>query len=357
MSREDQPVRLPIVLGALLVLAGCSKAPEDPLCRYEPAPATMDLPSGQGAVRITGTTEEYFYVFDDSGKQLTYARLNQSATVKPGRYQVKVNKSTHPVTVQAKILTTCATGSILASGTTDEYFYVFDGSNNQMAYQKIGKALAFFPGKYQVQVNKTPAPVDVAAGSTAELKPANLTVEAGTDEYFYVFDSSGAQLAYNKLSKSLALLPGAWTVRVNGTSQAVNATAGDALRVPAGMLVVNGATDEYYYVFNSAGTQLAYNKLGRPLAFLPGSYTAKVNNTALPVQLEGAKTAEYSTGALTVNGNKDAYYYVFDANGTQLGYKKLNEPIALFAGSYSVKVDQATRPASITAGQTNVMNW
>ena len=122
-------------------------------------------------------------------------------------------------------------------------------------------------------------------------------------------------------------------------------------------MVVQGTTDEYYYVFDTVGNQLAYNKLGRPLSFMPGSYSAKVNNAAMPVTVDAGRTNEYQTGALTVKGSGGDYYYVLDPNGTQLGYKKLNEPMSLVAGKYSVKVGQQTRPAEVTAGQATAVNW
>ena len=350
-------MKTPVAVTALLALAACSKPPQDSLCSYDPAPATLNLTGGKGAIQIAGKTDEYFYVLDSAGKQLTNAKLGQAAPVAPGRYEVRLNRSSHPVTVEAKTITRCASGSILASGTTDEYFYVFDGANTQLASQKIGRALDLFPGKYKVELNRTSQAVEIAAGAMVELKPATLTVEGSTDEYYYVFDSSGTQLASTKISRPLALLPGAWTVKVNGTSQNVNAAAGATLKIPTAVLVITGTTDEYYYVLNSTGTQLASTKLGRPLGFMPGSYTAKVNNSTLAVQLEAGKTAEYATATLTVKAAKDAYYYVLDTSGTQLGSTKINQPMALFAGSYSVKVDQASRPVTLTASQPTLLNW
>jgi hypothetical protein len=110
-------------------------------------------------------------------------------------------------------------------------------------------------------------------------------------------------------------------------------------------------------VFNALGTQLAYNKLGKALSFVEGAYTAKVNNVAIPVRVDPARTNEYQTGNLTVKGSGSEYYYVFDANGTQLGYNKLNLPLSFPAGSYSVKVGNNTRPATVTAGQAVAVNW
>ena len=36
----------------LLAAVSCSKAPDDPLCRYDPLPPSSGVPAGQGGVQI-----------------------------------------------------------------------------------------------------------------------------------------------------------------------------------------------------------------------------------------------------------------------------------------------------------------
>src|SRR5687768_12979423 len=85
----------------LLAAVSCSKAPDDPLCRYDPLPPSSGVPAGQGGVQITASTDEYFYILDKAGKEITHGRLNKSASAKPGDYVVRLNASTHPVQVRA----------------------------------------------------------------------------------------------------------------------------------------------------------------------------------------------------------------------------------------------------------------
>src|ERR1700738_561791 len=143
--------------------------------------------------------------------------MNRSLAVEPGQYQVKVNKSAHAGAVEAKTLTRCSAGTLLVSGSTDEYYYVFDGSKTQLAYHKLGSPLAFFPGDYSVSVNKTSASASLKPGATTTLKAGVLNVQGSTDEYYYVFDGAGTQLAYNKLSRPLSFFAGPLTVKVNAT--------------------------------------------------------------------------------------------------------------------------------------------
>ena len=343
-----------IVSGAL---SSCSKPPADPLCSYETLPATTDVAAGEGAIQIIATTDEYSYVYDSSGKQVKSGSNNRALNLKPGQYNVKLNNSAHPVYVQSKMLTRCTASALRVSGDTDEYYYVFDSLKQQLANHKLGGPLAFFPGNYLVGVNNASASASLSPGSVTELKAGLVNVRGTTDEYYYVFDGAGAQLANNKLSRPLSFLAADLVVKVNGTSAPLKITAGGVANVLTGALLVGGATDEYYYVFDSLGNQLANNKLGRALSFFPGNYTVKVNNSPNPVSVEAGRTNEYQTGTLTVQRSGDDYYYVSDSNGNQIANNKLNRPLALLAGKYSVKVGNDARPVAITAGQTTVVNW
>ena len=54
--------------------------------------------------------------------------------------------------------------------------------------------LAFFPGKYTLQVNHTPQEFEVKPGAVTEVQAGVLTVPGSTDEYYYVLDSTGTEL-------------------------------------------------------------------------------------------------------------------------------------------------------------------
>ena len=333
----------------LLALCSCKKAPPpDPICAVEPF-----SDASQGAIQIAASTDTHFYIFDEAGKQLSYASTNKSATVKPGQYQVKVNSSAHPVYVEAGKQTKCSTGTVLVAGDTDEHYYIFDTANAQLAYQKLGKPLSLFPGTYQVQLNKTTAPANVNPNATLELKAGLLDVQGTTDEHYYLFDPAGTQLAYSKLSKPLSAFPGSFVVKVNGTETKAEIRAGETTKLQSGTLLVHGSTDAHYYAFNSAGAQLAYQKLSKPLAVLPGSVVVKVNGTSVPVEIAPGAQAEIQTGTLLVQGTTDEHYYVFDAAGAQLVYSKLSQPVSLLEGSYTVKVTGAPFPVEVKATRTS----
>lgn len=409
-----------IAVVTLSTLPSCKKAPPpDSLCSYEPLPATADVRSGQGAIQVLASTDTYFYVFDGAGKQLGSHAMNGVLAVKPGDYQVKVNNSVHAVAARSDTLTKCTTGAVLVTGKTDEYYYVLDGAGTQLASSHLGASLSLFPASYRIRLNNSETTANVAAGSTTELKPGTVNVEADTDEYYYAFDSgakqlasshvgratglfagsytlkvnnsqaradvrasealsvpagtvvvrgstdeyyyvvdtAGTQLASAHLERPLALFPGSYNVKVNNSTTPTNVTADTATEVKTGTLVMRGTTDEYYYVFDTAGTQLASAHLARPVSLLPGEYQAKVNSAPVPVRVEAGRPSDYPLGTLTVRSARSDYYYVFDRNGTQLASKQLNQPISLPAGKYSVKVGNESRPVALTAGQPLVVSW
>ena len=352
------PPRVAAVALLLLAFAACKKSPPpDPLCSYQPVPQTTRLEPGQGALQVSGTTDAYFYLRDKAGKQVASGALNLAVGVKPGEYRALLHNSVHTVFVQEGMLTRCGCGSLQVVGSTDEYYYVLDPAGNQLASSKLGAAISLFPDTYRVKVNNTLASIQVAAGGTAELKTGLLQVPGTTDEYYYVLDSAGTQLLGAKLGRGSALLPGSWTVKVNNTTSKVDIRPGETTQAQAGTLKVNGSTNEYYYVLNDAGTQLANSQLRKTIALFPGAYQVRVNNSTAQVSVTAGSAVEVEAGTVTVKGAGTDYYYVLDANGTQLASAQVNQPTALVAGQYSVRVGKDTKPAVVTGGKETVVSW
>jgi len=404
---------------AALLLAACHKAlPPDAVCSYEPLPAGAQVPSGQGGIQVLASTDAYFAVHA-AGKQIASEHVNAIAPVPAGDYQVVLNNSTHATSAQSKMVTKCTTGAVLVNGKTDEYYAVLDPAARQLASAHVASALSLFPGSYKVRLNNIDVAANLQAGAMLELKPGTMNVDVGTDEYYAVMDATTRQLASSHVGRALGLFAGSYTVRINNSDAQADVRAGESTNVPAGTLVVHGSTDEYYAVMNNAGVQLASAHLDRPLAFIPGTFNVKVNNTTTPatvvsgvttevktgavvlqgstdeyyaivdsagtqlasahlgqalslvpgtygaklnnvamtVQVGGGRSGEYQSGSLTVKTAGSNYYAVLDPSGTQLASKQVNQPVSLPAGKYSVRLGNNMRPAIVTAGQSVVLNW
>jgi len=405
---------------AAVLLVACHKAlPPDGVCSYEPLPAGEQVPSGQGGIQVLASTDAYFAVRDATGKQIASGHVNAITPVPAGDYQVLLNNSTHATSAQSKMLTKCTAGTVLVNGKTDEYYAVLDQAARQLASAHVASALSLFPGSYKVRLNNIDVAANLQAGAMFELKPGTVNVDVGTDEYYAVLDATTRQLASSHMGRALGLFAGSYTVRINNSDAQADVRAGESTNVPAATLVVHGSTDEYYAVMNNAGVQLASAHLEKPLAFVPGTYSVKVNNTTTPatmvsgvttevktgavvlqgstdeyyaivdsagtqlasthlghalslmpggysaklnniamtVQVDAGHNGEYQTGSLTVKMASSDYYAVLDASGTQLASKEVNQPVSLPAGRYSVRLGNNIRPATVTAGQSVVLNW
>ena len=421
---RTRSARIYVIMGTAalvaLLLVACHKAlPPDGVCSYEPLASGAQVPSDQGGLDVVASTDAYFAVRDTTGKQIASAHVNTITPVPAGNYQVVLNTSTHATSVQSKMLTKCTTGAVLVDGKTDEYYAVLDEAMRQLASAHLGSALSLFPGRYMVRLNNSDVAAKLDAGAMLQLKPGTVILDVGTDEYYAVLDRTTRQLASSHVGRALGLFPGNYTVRINNSDAQAEVRAGESTSVPASTLVAHGSTDEYYSVMNnagaqlgsahlekplafipgtynvkvnntttpvtlvsgvttevktgavvlqgstdeyyaivdSAGTQLASAHLGHPLSLMPGAYRAKLNNTAIAVQVDAAHTAEYQSGSLTVKTAGSDYYAVLDASGTQLASKQVNQPISMPAGKYSVRLGNNIRPATVAAGQSLVLNW
>ncbi|PYX90056.1 MAG: hypothetical protein DMG68_03115 [Acidobacteria bacterium] len=208
-----------------------------------------------------------------------------------------------------------------------------------------------FPGNYTVRLNNSDAHADVRAGESTTVPAGTLSVHGSTDEYYAVMNNAGAQLASAHLERPLAFSPGTYNVKVNNTTATANVVAGAISEVKTGTVVLQGSTDEYYAIVDSAGDQLASTHLGRTLSLMPGDYRAKLNNIAVTVKVEPGQVHEYQSGSVTVKAAGSENYAVLDPSGTQLASKQISQPISLPAGKYSVKLGDTVRPVTVAAGQ------
>src|SRR5437762_3410283 len=125
-STKQKCQRACCILLAVFASVSCNtKPPADSVCSSEPLPASTGVTTGQGAIFVSSSTDGYFYVFDGCKKQIGSNPFNRALALKPGQYELRINKSVHPATVQSSSLTRCTSSTLLVPGATDEYYYVF----------------------------------------------------------------------------------------------------------------------------------------------------------------------------------------------------------------------------------------
>jgi len=340
---------LPVII---LFLFSCAEKPlSDPCCSFTDLPRDAKISAGKGALQVVGSTSVYFYAFDETGKQAGYQFLNQTLALDPGKYTIKVNNSVSRIEIESGILAKCSTGTLMITGSTAERYYVVDTAALQLAHEVLGKPLSFFPGPYKVKVNSTEELVEVKVKTLTEIRTGTLIVQGTTGENYYVLDDTNKQLNYNILEKPLAFLPGTYLLKVNNTSMKADVTGGKVTAFGTGNLLVKGLTDEYYYVTDTLGNALNYQTLNKPLAFFPGDVEIKVNNTRMVGSVHEGQTTEYVTGSLMLTGGSTEYYYVLDENGSQLNYNSLNKSLSFFPSEYTVKLGASYRKVVVSEGQ------
>ena len=341
-----------LLYAASVALTSCShERAMDPCCVFSELATQANITDGYGALQVEGSTSSYYYVYDQNGDQAGYASLNKVVALAPGRYSVKVNNSSHEVEVRAGELGKCSTGTLILNGNTSDYYIVTDSSGVQLGYESLGKSMSFFPGPVRVKVNNTELSADVKLKELTEIRTGSISVKGNTGEYYYVLDHENKQLNYNSLEKPLAFLPGRYVVKINNTSMTADVKPGAVTELATGNVVVKGLTEEYYYVTDTAGNALNYQTLNKSLAFFPGSYEIKVNNTLMYGKVSAGETAEFMTGSLMLTGGGTSYYYVLDHLGNQLNYNSLNKSLSFFPSEYTIKIGPNMRKATVTAGQ------
>lgn len=350
-------LRILPLFGAFFSLFSCGeKTASDPCCTFTALPPIDGLKDGQGALQVEGSTSAYFYVIDESGKQIGYQSLNQTMPLDPGKYHIKVNNSLYGLEVPAGRLAKCSTGTLMVAGNTSEYFYAMDSTGRQLGYESLGKSMSFFPGSYEVKVNNTETAVDIKLKELTQLGTGTLIVHGNTSEYYYVLDETNEQLNYNMLEKPLAFLPGTYPVKVNKTTMKAEILPGKLTELVTGSVLVTGLTDEYYYVTDTLGNALNYQSLNKSLAFFPGSIQIKINNTTMKGVVSAGQTTEFVTGSLMLTGAGTAYYYVLDNAGNSLNYNSLNKSLSFFPAEYVVKIGGSMQKATVNAGQLTSIN-
>src|SRR5687768_488443 len=97
-----------------ILFAGCAVKPQpDECCSFSDLAHPTQVEDDQGTLHVLGSTSAYYYVLDETGKQVAYKLLNETLNLDAGRYTVRVNNSTHAVEIHPGLRAKCATGTLI----------------------------------------------------------------------------------------------------------------------------------------------------------------------------------------------------------------------------------------------------
>jgi hypothetical protein len=212
-----------------------------------------------GSLYVSGTGGDAYYVADETGqKALTGSRNTNTATdLAPGKYTVVLNGSRAPVTIRSQQRTEVPAGDLLVAGIGRDAYYVADqtGQTALTGSRNTNVATELLPGTYTVVLNGSRAQVAVTAGPKTQLNAGNLLVSGTGRDAYFVADQGGQTALTGSRNTNVAteLLAGTYTVVLNGSRATVAVTPGLKTEVGAGNLLVVGTGRDAYYVADQTG--------------------------------------------------------------------------------------------------------
>lgn len=137
-----------------------------------------------GALQVMSASPNPVYWFqvrrNDSAMPGNPPLLNSTVELAPGNYDVNVNRTRRPVTIEAGRKTILWTGDLVVEGgVSSAYWYAIEGTESRYTSNPplVGTPLALFPGSYRAVVvtsvtvpSDTMGPADVVAGRRTTLR-------------------------------------------------------------------------------------------------------------------------------------------------------------------------------------------
>ena len=123
---------------------------------------------------------------------------------------------------------------------------------------------------------------------------------------------------------------------------------------------VTGTGNDQYHVYNAAGqSSVIYNRpLNRATELLPGTYTVLLNGSRQRVTVDPGQRVEAAPGNLMVTGTGSDYYTVHDATGQEVltSTRRTNQATELFPGTYTVRLGDQSHTVQIQAGRRTTVS-
>ncbi len=314
-----------------------------------------------GAVIVTGTGDNSYFLYDATGdEQLGSKKTNEFIEVFPDDYKVQLNDTWYgtspegdPITVGSLQLNLLDAGYVTVTKNGNNSFTLNDKDGNELASAKTRENIEVFDGTYTALLHTVEKSAVVSGGGKKEIPAGWLTVKGNENSKYQIYVGSsteGDAAVSADTGASMDLFPGLYTVFLNGISKAVNIPSEEEYLLESGTLAVNGKGYENDYFVYYGEDQLTTAKTDAAVDFFPLTYRVLLNGTEASASITANNTKTLTAGSLVVSGTGDTTYYVSNAAGDQLASADTNEAKEFFSGTYTVKLNNISQSATVTAG-------
>ena len=185
--------------------------------------------------------------------------------------------------------------------------------------------------------------------------PGMGTLKLPKEVSFSLIDSNDKSRYYGSSTQSVDLFPGLYKVEIQGVLKSIEIKASETVELELGEIEVPG--EDGIYLLDENGKELKFiGSSERSIDVFPGNYQIKINSTIGSVTVLNGETIQFPLGVIEVPG--EDIIYLLDENGKELKFiGSSDRSIDVFPGAYQIKMNDATKPVTVTAGETSTVNF
>ncbi|GEM_PF-5943320 len=241
---------------------------------------------GAETLTVKGTGNDTFCGYDMTGKQMGCRSTNSEIELSPGTYSVSLHGAKQTATVQAGQKTTLVAGLATLKGTGNDAYCVYDSTGQQMGCLSTNQEIELFPGTYSVSLHGAKQTATVQAEQKTTLIAGLATLKGTGNDAYCVYDSTGQQMGCLSTNQEIELFPGTYNFSLHGAKQTATVEAEQKTVLTAGILKIPGNGEDTSCVYDSTGQQMGCLSTGREMELFAGTYTVKLNDTSQTIVVE-----------------------------------------------------------------------
>jgi RHS repeat-associated protein len=317
-----------------------------------------------GSLVVVGSgTTEYWII--DATRQIYIdgRKTNDPVDLPAGNYLVQLSGSTQSHTVREGQRTSITAGTAIVVGTGANDYTVYDAAGTLIVHRgPTNQAVELLPDTYVIDVSGSTQTLIVREGQHASISAGSAVVTGTGTNMFEIRDASGVNLLTRiPTSQPAELLPGSYTIAVNGSTQRITVRAGQRETLASGMAVVAGTSAESILVVRdtSGNHTLSVSLTARasdPVELLPGNYLLDLNGSRQPITVHPGERVSLTAGTVDLSGTASTdYFTIYEASSGRRVTALSRGSIDLLPGSYAIDVRGSKRQVAVTSGRRVVI--